>query len=429
VVDYDAEGSFHDRIFFSLLMLIGWVVLWQRQDRLRDIVRNNVFLFVFFGYMGLSVFWSEETASFKRLIKVIGDLTMALVVATETKSLQAALTVIRRTSYLLIPLSVILVKYFRALGTKAPAWIPGPNMWIGVTTHKNSLGELCLFAGIVLLLECVRTWRNKHQVLRLPFVGARVDVFYGVMLAYLLYGDGHSKSTTSFLVLAFAAGLFFLLEYQHRRSRQIVPVRFVFKLLLIGLIVHFSTVLIFNKTLYMLVVESQGKDPTLAGRSELWEDLFIMGQPHALFGSGYGGFWTHEAREKLIKRHLWGPNQAHNGYIEIWLQLGFVGLLLFALVIGHALYGMTPLFKNRQDVGYGMFRLIILLVTLLHNYSEGSFSRPTYLVWFIFLIVVINSKEAQSYNNQFQSREHQRQQVHHESIGNKKRSAVRRNTL
>jgi exopolysaccharide production protein ExoQ len=388
-LDSGMEGIIHDQIFLGALMLSGWVVLWQRQGHLPEILRSNFFLFIFFGYMGLSVFWSEDMASFKRWIKALGDLTMALIVTTEPKPWQAILAVIRRTSYLLVPLSVTLVRYFHHLGT-IPSKEWGPDMWIGVATHKNTLAQLCLFAGIVLFWDAVMAWRENRQVLRLPFLRVRVDVLYGVMLVYLLYGGGHSKSTTSFLVLVFACGLFLLLERQRWRGRHIVPVRFVCGLLLTGLVAHLGMELAFDSSLYVAVAESQGKDATLTGRTELWEDLLIMGQRHSLLGAGYGGFWTRTNSAKLKQRYFWGPQQAHNGYIEIWLQLGVVGLLLFALVVWQALQGVGPL--SRQDFEYGRFRLILLLITLLHNYSEAGFPRPTHLVWFVFLLVVINVK-------------------------------------
>jgi O-antigen ligase len=244
-------------------------------------------------------------------------------------------------------------------------------------------------------------WRNPRQVLRLPLVKVRVDIFYGLMLAFLLYGDGHSKSTTSCLALVLACGLFFFLEYQRqfleyqgRRDRQLSPVRFVFGLLLIGLLVSLGVELAFDSSLYVVVAESQGKDATLTGRTDLWYDLFMLGQHHTLFGAGYEGFWNPSMCLYLKELYAWGPRQAHNGYIEIWLNLGFVGLGLFALMVGQAIYGITPLFQ--KDFEYGRFRLIVLLITLLHNYSEAGFPRTTHLVWLVFLLVAINVKPTQA---------------------------------
>jgi exopolysaccharide production protein ExoQ len=384
-----AEGSLHDQVFFGGLMMLGWAVLWQRRSRVQEILRSNVFLCIFFAYMGLSVFWSEDIASFKRWTKALGDLTMALVVIIEPKPLQVILAVFRRTAYLLIPLSVVLIRYFHALGTRrSKDW--AADWWLGVATHKNTLAQLCLVAGIVLLWDAARTWRDSRQVVRLPLVKVRLDILYGVMLAYLLYGDGHSKSTTSFLVLVFASGLFLLLNYQHRRGRPIVPTHFVCGLLLAGLLAHFGMELLFGSSLYEVVLESQGKDATLTGRTDLWHDLWIMGQRHTLLGAGYEGFWNPKNCLQLKEVHFWGPRQAHNGYLEIWLNLGLVGLGLFALVVGHALYSTTPLFQTEFE--YGTFRLIVLLITLLHNYSEAGFPRTQHLVWFVFLLVVVNVK-------------------------------------
>jgi len=393
VLAEDVEGSIHDQLFLGALLLLGWVVLWRRQDRLSEILTSNSFLFMFFGYMGISVFWSEDMASFRRWIKAIGDLTMALIVVTEPKPFQAMLTIIRRTSYLLIPLSVILIKYFPEFG-RFPSKNWKLDTWIGVSTHKNTLGQLCLFAGLVLLLDAVMVRFKHRQMLKLPLVKVPVDVLYGVMLVYLLYGDGYSKSTTSILVLFFACGIFLLLEHQRRRGRKIVPLRLVSGLLLTGLVAHIGMELMLNSSLYVAVAESQGKDPTLTGRTELWMDLFKIGQRHPLLGAGYGGFWNPKMFWELKQLHPWGPHQAHNGYIEIWLQLGFAGLLLFVPVVGHALQGVSLLLQ--KDFEYGRFRLILLLITLLHNFTEAGFTRPTHLVWFVFLLVVINVKPVQT---------------------------------
>jgi O-antigen ligase len=97
---------------------------------------------------------------------------------------------------------------------------------------------------------------------------------------------------------------------------------------------------------------------------------------------------------QLKEVHFWGPRQSHNGYLEIWLNLGLVGLGLFALVVGHALHRTTSVCQT--DFAYGTFRLIMLLITLLHNYTEAGFPRTQHLVWFVFLLVVLNVKAEQA---------------------------------
>jgi O-antigen ligase len=136
------------------------------------------------------------------------------------------------------------------------------------------------------------------------------------------------------------------------------------------------------------VLESQGKDESLTGRTDLWDELFKMGQRHAVLGAGYESFWTDRNAAYLKDIFFWGVHQAHNGYIEIWLNLGYVGLLLFALTVVYTLHRMTPLF--RTDFEYGRFRLVVILITLLHNISEAGFPRSQHLVWFVFLLVMIN---------------------------------------
>src|SRR5207237_978175 len=70
-----------------------------------------------------------------------------------------------------------------------------------------------------------------------------------------------------------------------------------------------------------------GRDATLTGRTDIWAGLLpdLMRQP--IFGYGFSGFWT----VTRISEHEIG--QAHNGYLEVCLQLGFVGFLLTGMFL------------------------------------------------------------------------------------------------
>src|SRR5262245_40099787 len=119
-MDYDdanLQGSPIDRIFLTLLMALGILVLLKRQHRLFDLLRNNKAILLFFLFLGMSTLWSDVSeVSLRRWLRLVGGLLMVTVILTELDPIVAVKIALRRCAYLLIPLSVIYIKYFPELG-------------------------------------------------------------------------------------------------------------------------------------------------------------------------------------------------------------------------------------------------------------------------------------------------------------------------
>ena len=64
-----------------------------------------------------------------------------------------------------------------------------------------------------------------------------------------------------------------------------------------------------------------GEDTTLTGRTDLWEDLEKI-EVNPIVGVGFESFWVGERIAPLWERYWWHPNQAHDGYYEMFLNLG-----------------------------------------------------------------------------------------------------------
>jgi len=93
---------------------------------------------------------------------------------------------------------------------------------------------------------------------------------------------------------------------------------------------------------------------------------------------------SEEIRRELV---TFAPSQAHNGYLEVFLNGGVTGLLLLALAIYGAFRGVRKLMEN--DFEYGRLQLILLLSVLVSNWTEATFGRPTELMWFVLLLVAV----------------------------------------
>src|SRR5713101_6808038 len=142
------EGSPTDGMVCLGLIAAGWLVLWRRQLPWRELFRNNVWLFLFFLYCALSVLWSDfPFVAFKRWIKGLGGPMMALILLSDRAPVEAVETLIKRCAYVLIPLSIVLIKYYPNLGKSYSEWT-GAAYYTGVTTNKNMLGYLLFVFGL-----------------------------------------------------------------------------------------------------------------------------------------------------------------------------------------------------------------------------------------------------------------------------------------
>ena len=122
------------------------------------------------------------------------------------------------------------------------------------------------------------------------------------------------------------------------------------------------------------------------GRGELWRALLAM-HTNPIFGVGFESFWLGD-RLVLIKGDLpWQPNEAHNGYLEVYLNLGIIGLLMLAgLIIATFRKACTELLVNFE---WGRFRLALLAAIVFYNWTEACF-RGLSLIWFAFYIIALD---------------------------------------
>jgi O-antigen ligase len=138
-----------------------------------------------------------------------------------------------------------------------------------------------------------------------------------------------------------------------------------------------------------LVVTSLGRDMTLTTRTDAWE-LFLSLDLNPLIGAGFKSFWAGE-RMARIWRDFPGIVQAHNGYIETYLEGGFLGLAFLAILMIAAFRGI----KRRLVAGddYARVRLAFWFVAIAYNFSEAAYTQLS-LLWIVTLLIVTEGSEA-----------------------------------
>ena len=184
-------GNPVDRLILSVLIASGVIILLRRKIDWTFTFKNNIWIVLLLLYMGVSIAWSDfPSVSTKRWVRSTGDFIMVLVVLSERNPLGAIKTLIMRLSFMLLPLSIICIKFFPHIGVAYT--IDGhATMLIGVTTHKNELGVLALVCGIFLVWRVMTSWRNQKM--------EYLSVILILMVFWLLEGSSTANSKTSLL--------------------------------------------------------------------------------------------------------------------------------------------------------------------------------------------------------------------------------------
>ena len=129
--------------------------------------------------------WADlPIVAFKRWVKDLGNVVMVLVVLTERDPVEAAKAVFIRCGCLLIPLSVLFIKYYPELGRAYHA-TTGEMMFTGVAAHKNTLGVLVMVCGLFLMWDFVESLPRRLKPL--DWSGLATDVLLLGMAVWLLF--------------------------------------------------------------------------------------------------------------------------------------------------------------------------------------------------------------------------------------------------
>ena len=360
VTGSNESGSLSDQLLLVGLSVTGLAVVALRRFNCSAALRRHGWLLVILIYMFLSTLWSDITAiAFRRWAREVILVIMALVTMSEASPHQALESLLRRSAYILMPFSLMLIRYYPALGREYTRW-SGKETWIGVTSQKNSLASLCVISAFFLLWSLYCRWRSKARAGR--HYQAWADFSVLLIALYLLKGAENAYSATSIgtLVVGIAT---FLAMISLRRARIAVPRAGL--LAFVALIIAFGASQPFlGGSIVAPFSAAFGRDTTLTGRTDTWKDLVPVVERHPLLGCGFGSFWT------TTRRELYQMSNAHNGYLDTLLELGAVGLMFFAawlLSCSRKLHGVLA-----QDYDRATLAICLLLMMLVLNTTEST---------------------------------------------------------
>jgi len=136
-----------------------------------------------------------------------------------------------------------------------------------------------------------------------------------------------------------------------------------------------------------LILELLGKDPTISGRVPLWASAMLSVLKRPLLGYGYASFWTGMRGESLniFTTTRFETYQAQNGILEIWLELGVVGVIMVVITLLSALKNAFTCFQHGHTDVVNWYIGVIAL-TICYNIDETFLATAHSIPWLLYIV-------------------------------------------
>jgi exopolysaccharide production protein ExoQ len=371
------DGSPADAAVYAALLAIGVMVLLRRWKRTSAYLSMNGPIVIYFLYCLLSVIWSPfHDVAFKRWMKAVGDLVMVLIIATDPQPVAALRRLYSRVGFILLPFSVVLIRYTDMGRGYDP---DGNPMNTGVTTNKNALGL------IVFVISLGALWNLRAHFLKKGDPNrTRRLVAQGTLLIFGLALLQMSHCATAVACFVLGVGLMFATSLRVIRKW---PSRV--HALCLGAVIGGGVMMLFGGQ--SIVTSALGRSSDLTGRTEIWKAA-IAAADSPLFGTGFESFWNANVNKVALGlRGYWEINNlvsAHNGYVELYLDLGWIGVCLVALILINGYLRASKAFQHDPELG----RLFLAYIATgaIYNITEVGF-RILCPNWIFLLLAIVSS--------------------------------------
>lgn len=347
-----------------LLVVIG-------HKKVIAIVIREKWLWLLLGIALASTFWSDVPGTTLRGSVFLGQITMFGVYFAARYSLREQLKLLAVTFSVVVLLSIAIALALPDYGVMT--FQEGgfhQGAWRGIYIHKNGLGRMMVLSALVFLLS-VNSSRKYRSI---AWAG------FGLSIALLVL----STSKTALAILFTSIAL--LPFYKALRWRSSLAICLAIATIFIGGSV--AVLLVSNAEAILGVF---GRDLTLTGRTDLWAAVLDKIGERPWLGYGYGGFWRSWEGEsaQVLSIVRWAAPHSHNGFLDLCLDLGLLGLLTFAFSFLAVCWRSIICLRSIRT-SEGLLPIGYLTFLLLANLTESSLLRQNSL-WILFIAIAFST--------------------------------------
>jgi len=358
--DLESKSSLARNLWYPGYLMILFLAVRNLPKLIRMAVFNPLLILAIL-WCGLSYLWSiEPDVTLRRSVALLMTTLFGLVLAAryDWNELVGRLALVFLFTALI---SLVLAVVVPRVGGMQEIH---HGAWRGAWLEKNSFG-VRMAMGLALMMSAF-AMQPKRWWLWVP-------------AGILCFGLVVMSTSKAALLAAMVALVGFLIIRVFRRFPILrIPVMYsvVVGLGVIGFLLTFMPDMMFDLI---------GKERTLTGRTDIWQALVLAIKEKQLLGYGYGAFWHDTNGPSYWVRFSleWGVPTAHNGWIETWLSVGVVAVILFAII-----YVITVLLALDRLYRGGVENYWVILSTVLFlmiSLSESTILQQNDLSWVVFV--------------------------------------------
>jgi len=364
------EPDWGARIFWPALAMISAIFVFRNPSRLGRLIwpPHILCLFACLALAGASILWAFKPESsfvrFAQQVMIVTSVVLPALLADRRADMMRAL-------FLCFAFASVLNVFFVLAGDPLLVRYGATMVNIGYPGYflgKNYLGECATLAVLL----------SVHEMLY-PGLRRALGIIVIAVALFLVFVADSKAALGLAIVTPFLAGLTLIAAKKMRLSPAIILLSIPLCYALLSSVSNFNV----NRLSYMLYGDS-----TLTGRTLIWDFATSEIARRPFFGWGYQSFWlVGPDAPSLVDAPGWikmMPN-AHNGYYDTTLEMGYVGyylLIIFILATLHAIGRVA-----HRDAARAWLLLSLALYIICFNYLESLWMRGFEFLWVVFLIV------------------------------------------
>jgi exopolysaccharide production protein ExoQ len=356
--DESGAGSPVLKLVWGLLYMVTILRLVGRRNEIAILCRANKILVSIVVLALTSVVWSIDKSATLHLGATLAFTTLFALDLSMSYSIKRQLELLCIALILIVTLSVIVEIFL-------PGVIPADAVeggWHGVFSFKNNFGRvICLT-----VVACFALFGRSKFLQWLVFMS-------GITLSAL----SKSAGSVGYMILLVGSILLWPLLKWRPKPRAFAIV--VLSIAALCAVYYVSQ----NFTQVLAMAD---KDPHMTGRVDLWQAAIPYVQAKPLLGYGYAAFWTYDSQPARRIREMvhWdGAPHAHNAYIDLALNLGALGMLIYFVAYFIVARDAFRFFLNGTE-GYRKWPLSYLAFVLLYQFTESGIIGGNNILWILF---------------------------------------------
>lgn len=360
-----------DKLTTAVTYLVIPVIALPHWKRMLYIATRNLPLLVLYAFVLCSVFWSAAPERTTALLRALLPRTLlGIYLATRFN--------LKEQMHLLAWAFGI-----SALGGLVLNQIKG-TAWLGLYLHKNYLARMMAVGSMLFIFLSIGNLKRLG--------------LYGLLVCFSLFMLLRSTGKTA-LVLLFLVLCLLPLYWLVKRDYKFQVAALSLGMLAVGV----TTVTIINNFEF-LVVDVLGKSLTLNGRTQIWSYFIERGLTRPWLGFGYSAFWAVPEERYGVVVNTWygsaatartslyaGAGHAHSGWMDLFLSLGIIGLLLFIISFLNVLWNAVQLVVITKKIEYFWVLSFITFFVLLNITITITILASRHIFWIMYIAMALST--------------------------------------